>query len=69
MADRLSLEQRGVVASLIEIFGSPTRGRRQFAERLSNRDPPSSLKIYGQNPSCHINYSPRNVYQGNKLCC
>ena len=67
MADRLSLKQKRAVASLMQIFGSPTKVRREFAERFSDRDLPSRLAIYGQNTSCHINYSPRNVCQGNKL--
>ena len=46
MADRLSLEQRRVVANLMEIFDSPTKVRREFAERFSDYNPPSCLTIY-----------------------
>jgi len=42
MGDRLTLEQRRVVASLMEVYCSPTVVRQKFAER----DPPSHLKIY-----------------------
>jgi hypothetical protein len=46
MGDRLTLEQRRVVASLMEVYGSPTVARQKFAERFAGRDPPSRLTIY-----------------------
>jgi hypothetical protein len=46
MGDRLTLEQRRVVASLMEVYGSPTVGRHKFSERFAGRDPPSCLTIY-----------------------
>jgi hypothetical protein len=42
MGERLTLEPRRVVASLMEVYGSPTAVRQKFAER----DPPSRLTIY-----------------------
>jgi hypothetical protein len=42
MGDRLTQEQRRVVASLMEVYGSPTVVHQMFAER----DPPSHLMIY-----------------------
>ena len=46
MGDRLTLQQRRVVASLMEAYGSPTIVRQKFAERFAGRDPPSRLTIY-----------------------
>ena len=46
MDDRSTLEQRRVVASLMEAYGSPTVVRQKFAERFAGRDPPSRLTIY-----------------------
>ena len=46
MGDRLTLQQRRVVASLMEVYGSPTVIRQKSAERLAGRDPPSRLTIY-----------------------
>jgi hypothetical protein len=46
MGDRLKLEQRKVVASFMEVYGSPTAVRQKFAERFAVRDPPSRLTIY-----------------------
>jgi len=46
MGDRLTLEQRRVVASLMEVYGSPTIVRQKFAERFAGQDPPSCLTIY-----------------------
>ena len=46
MGDRLTLEQIRVVASLMEVYGSPTVIRKKFAERFAGRDPPSRLTIY-----------------------
>jgi hypothetical protein len=46
MGDRLTLEQTSVVASLMEVYGSPTAVRQKFAERFAGRDPPSRLTIY-----------------------
>ena len=46
MGDRLTLEQRKVVASLMEVYGSPTAVRQKFAERSAGKDPPSRLTIY-----------------------
>jgi len=40
MGDRLTLEQRRVVANLVEVYGSPTVVRQKFAERFAGRDPP-----------------------------
>jgi hypothetical protein len=40
MGDRLTLEQRRVVASLMEVYGSPTVVCQKFAERFAGRDPP-----------------------------
>jgi hypothetical protein len=34
--DRLYLEQRRVVASLMEVYGSPTVLRQKFAERFQD---------------------------------
>jgi hypothetical protein len=42
MGDTLTLEQRRVVASFMEVYGSPTAVRQKFA----GRDPPSRLTIY-----------------------
>ena len=49
MGDRVTLEQRKVVASLMEVYGSPTVVRQKFAERFAGRDPPSRLTIYRVN--------------------
>ena len=46
MDDRLSMKQRRVIASLIEIFGSPATVCREFAEQFPDRDPPSRLTVY-----------------------
>jgi len=46
MGDRLTLEQRRVVASLMEVYGSPTVVRQKFAQRSAGRNPPSRLTIY-----------------------
>ena len=46
MGDRLTLEQRRMVATLMEVHGSPTVVRQKFAERFARRDPPSRLTIY-----------------------
>jgi len=46
MGDRLTLEQRRVVASLMEVYGSPTVVCQKFAEQLAGRDLPSHLTIY-----------------------
>ena len=46
MGERLTLEPRRVVASLMEVYGSPTAVRQKFAERFAGRDPPSRLTIY-----------------------
>jgi hypothetical protein len=46
VAKGLTLEQRRVVASLMEVYGSPTVVRQKFAERFAGRDPPSRLKFY-----------------------
>ena len=46
MGGRLTLQQRRVVASLMEVYGSPTAVRQKFAERFAGRDPPSRLTIY-----------------------
>ena len=46
MGDRLTLEQRRVVASLMEVYGSPTVVRQKFAERFAGGDPPCRLTIY-----------------------
>jgi hypothetical protein len=35
MGDRLTLEQRRVVASLMEMYGSPTVVRQKFAEQFT----------------------------------
>ena len=35
-----------MVASLIEIFGSPTRVHQEFAEQFPDHNPPSCLTIY-----------------------
>jgi hypothetical protein len=40
MGDRLTQEQRRVVASLMEVCASPTVARQKFAERFAGRDPP-----------------------------
>jgi hypothetical protein len=40
MGDRITLEQRRVVASLMEVNGSPTAVRQKFAERFAGRGPP-----------------------------
>ena len=46
MADRLTLEHRRVVASLMEVFQSATEVRRRFEERFPGRRPPTRLTIY-----------------------
>jgi len=46
MGDRLTLGQRRVVASLMEVYVSPTVVRQKCAERFAGRDPPSRLTIY-----------------------
>jgi hypothetical protein len=46
MGDRLTLEQRRVVASLMEVYGSPTVVSQKFAERSAGQDPPSRLTNY-----------------------
>jgi hypothetical protein len=43
MGDRLTLEQRTVVAILMEVYGSPTVVRQKFAQRFAGRDPPIQL--------------------------
>jgi hypothetical protein len=40
MSDRLTLEQNRVIASLMEVYGSPTAVSQKFAERFAGRDPP-----------------------------
>jgi hypothetical protein len=44
MADRLTLEERRVVASLMKVYGSPTVVRQMFQDRFAS-DPPSRLTI------------------------
>jgi hypothetical protein len=39
MGDRLTLEQRIVVVSLMEVYGSPTVVSQKFAEQFAGRDP------------------------------
>jgi hypothetical protein len=46
MGNRLTLEQRRVVASLMEVYGFPTVVRQKSAERFAGRDPPNRLRIY-----------------------
>jgi hypothetical protein len=46
MGNRLTLEQRRVVASLTKVYGFPTVVRQKFAERFSGRGPASRLTIY-----------------------
>jgi hypothetical protein len=43
MSDRLALQQRRGVASLMEVYDSPTVVRQKFEERLAGRDSPSRL--------------------------
>ena len=43
MDNRLTLEQRRVVASLMDVYGLPTVVRQKFAERFAGQDPPSRL--------------------------
>jgi hypothetical protein len=40
MGDRLTLEQRRMITSLMEVYGSPTVVREKFAEAFAGRDPP-----------------------------
>jgi hypothetical protein len=40
MGDRLALGQRKLVASLMEVYGSPTAVRQKFAERFAGRNLP-----------------------------
>ena len=73
MADRLSPKQRRVIASLMEIFGSPTRVRREFAEQFPDGDPPSRLTIYRiyNRPEYKLSYRPfpeKCVSRHDKLC-
>jgi Fe2+ or Zn2+ uptake regulation protein len=46
MGDRVTQQQRRVVASLMEVYGSPTVVHQKFAERFAGRDPSSRLTIY-----------------------
>ena len=46
MGDRLTLEQRRVVASLMEVYGSPTVVSQKVAERFAGQDAPSRVTIY-----------------------
>ena len=46
MGDRLTLEQKRMVASLMEVYGSPTVVGQKFAGRFAGRDPASRLTIY-----------------------
>jgi hypothetical protein len=46
MGDRLTLEQRRVVASLMEVYGSPTIVRQKFAEQFAGRDPQSRFNDF-----------------------
>jgi len=61
MGDRLTLEQRRVVASLMEVYGSPTVVRQKFAER----DPPSHLTIYRVYAKFVKTVSVADNYRGN----
>jgi hypothetical protein len=38
-----TLEQRRVVASLMEVYGSPTIVRQKFAERFAGGDPSRTI--------------------------
>ena len=64
MADRLSLKQR-MIASLMEIFGPPTRMRRKFAERFPVGVPPSRLTIYRIYNKFLFTGSVADNYKGN----
>jgi hypothetical protein len=46
MGYRLTLEQRRMFVSLIQMYGLPTVLRQKFAERFAGRDPPNRLTIY-----------------------
>jgi hypothetical protein len=43
MGDRLTLEQRRVVASMMEVYGSPTVVHQKFTEGFAGQDPPISV--------------------------
>jgi hypothetical protein len=43
MADGLTLEQRGAVSSLMEVYGSPTVVRQNFVERFALKIPSSQV--------------------------
>jgi hypothetical protein len=40
MADRLTLQQSKVIASLMEVYGTLTVIRQEIAERFAGRDTP-----------------------------
>jgi hypothetical protein len=61
MDDRLTLEQRRVVASLMEVYVSPTVVRQKFA----GRDPPSRLAIYHVYAKFVTTGSAADNYRGN----
>jgi len=65
MDDRLTLEQRRVVASLMEVYGSPTVVRQKFAERFARRDTPSRLTIYRVYAKSVKTGSVADNYRGN----
>jgi hypothetical protein len=65
MRDTLTLEQRRVVASLMEGYGSPTAVRQKFADRFAGRDPPSRLTIYCVYAKFVKNGSVADNYRGN----
>lgn len=64
MSDRLTKEERRVVASLMEMYGSPIKIRRKFAKRFQ-RDPSRRLTIYRIYEKFVKTGSIENNYKGN----
>jgi len=62
----LTLGQRRVVASLMEVCGLPTVVRQKFAERFAGQDPPSRLTIYRVYAKFVKTGSVADNYRGNE---
>ena len=56
-----------MIASLMEIFGSSTRVRREFSERFPDRDPLSRLTVYRIYNKFVLTGSVADNYKGNTV--
>jgi transposase len=63
MADRLTVKGRRVVASLLEVFRSPTIARKKFAEQFRS-DPVSRMTVYRVYKNFAETGSVANSYKG-----